>query len=366
MLFASIHFGRWFFTTIAVLLWPHANARYFASIRDLSKMEMGILLSGQKGVGAAEFCTIEGMEFLCFEAEALDEELQALLRRFSSGYAVFQLEGGLLRPLLGSNQLLLGQDLSSILKYKGKTNEMFTGLLVNVAVFSSAYRDRFREPLEVLDPMCGRGTALFEALRRGYRATGIEIDKTDVQQVEQFLKKYLEYNRYKFSLDHDSLTVPGAAPARRLRVRFASDAAALKEKPFSLDLVLGDTLQAKSYFKQARIHALVCDLPYGVKHESREGKDLVSLDTMMKKALVSWQKALLPGAGLALSFNSYTLSLAKARGMLEEAGYEVLRGGEYDGFSHWVEQAIQRDVVVARFPGNASKRTASAATGESW
>lgn len=60
--------------------------------------------------------------------------------------------------------------------------------------------------------MCGRGTALFEALRRGYRATGIEIDKTDVQQVEQFLKKYLEYNRYKFSLDHDSLTVPGAAP----------------------------------------------------------------------------------------------------------------------------------------------------------
>ena len=39
--------------TIAVLLWPHANARYFASIRDLSKMEMGILLSGQKGVGAA-------------------------------------------------------------------------------------------------------------------------------------------------------------------------------------------------------------------------------------------------------------------------------------------------------------------------
>ena len=104
--------------TIAVLLWPHANARYFASIRDLSKMEMGILLSGQKGVGAAEFCTIEGMEFLCFEAEALDEELQALLRRFSSGYAVFQLEGGLLRPLLGSNQLLLGQDLSSILKYK--------------------------------------------------------------------------------------------------------------------------------------------------------------------------------------------------------------------------------------------------------
>ena len=53
---------------------------------------------------------------------------------------------------------------------------------------------------------------------------------------------------------------------------------------------------------------------------------------------------------MALSFNAQNLRLERLRALMEEAGLEVLRGGAYDGFSHWVEQAITRDVAVCRKP----------------
>ena len=35
------------------------------------------------------------------------------------------------------------------------------------------------------------------------------------------------------------------------------------------------------------------------------------------------------------------------RRLLENAGFEVLRGGVYEELEHWVEQAVNRDVIVA-------------------
>ena len=37
--------------------------------------------------------------------------------------------------------------------------------------------------------------------------------------------------------------------------------------------------------------------------------------------------------------------------MLTKAGYEPLEGGVYDSFGHWVEQAITRDIVLAKYTG---------------
>ena len=70
-----------------------------------------------------------------------------------------------------------------------------------------------------------------------------------------------------------------------------------------------------------------------------------------RRAPQAGRKPLCPGAAVALSFNANTLPLTDAREMLATAGFEPLTGGPYDGLSHWVEQAITRDVAVARFPG---------------
>ena len=51
---------------------------------------------------------------------------------------------------------------------------------------------------------------------------------------------------------------------------------------------------------------------------------------------------------MAVSFNAQTLKREKVLNLMEEAGLEPKRGGAYEDFSHWVEQAVTRDVAVAR------------------
>ena len=53
---------------------------------------------------------------------------------------------------------------------------------------------------------------------------------------------------------------------------------------------------------------------------------------------------------IALSFNAQNLKLERLRARMAQAGLEVLQGGAYDGFAHWVEQAITRDIAICRKP----------------
>ena len=89
---------------------------------------------------------------------------------------------------------------------------------------------------------------------------------------------------------------------------------------------------------------IVCDLPYGVQHASVGGRP----DQLLKKALPGWKEALKKGGTIAVSFNAQTLKSETVRELMEAAGLEAKRGGAYDGFSHWVEQAVTRDIVVGK------------------
>jgi hypothetical protein len=48
-----------------------------------------------------------------------------------------------------------------------------------------------------------------------------------------------------------------------------------------------------------------------------------------------------------------------AGGVLAAAGLEVLDDAPYDAFRHRVDQAIQRDVLVARKPGRTGETAAT-------
>jgi hypothetical protein len=74
------------------------------------------------------------------------------------------------------------------------------------------------------------------------------------------------------------------------------------------------------------------------------------LETLVQRALPDWKAALKPGGAIALSFNAQNLKLERLRALMAAAGLEVLQGGPYDGFAHWVEQAITRDIAVCRKP----------------
>ena len=92
-------------------------------------------------------------------------------------------------------------DLLTILKYPGKTNELFTKLLLNVALASSALAGDCRRPttrrLVVLDPLCGRGTTLNQALMYGFDAYGMDIDARDFEAYSVFIKRWLKDKRLK-------------------------------------------------------------------------------------------------------------------------------------------------------------------------
>lgn len=291
----------------------------------------------------AEIAGLPALELNC--PKALDSRAIAALRRHSLLYGLFeQRADGALMPVAGREDAYLGEDLPGILKYKGKTNELFTQLLVNVALYSGDFWNQ-DVPLTLLDPMCGRGTTLYVGANRGWYCTGADVDKADLREAEQFFKRYLEYHRFKHTLERASLTVQGQKSAPSIQFTFSDTSENYKQKKTAaLRLVTADACGVRQIFGARSFHMIVCDLPYGVQHMSSGG----NLESLLAKVLPGWREALKPGGTVAVSFNAQTLKPDRVLNLMESAGLEPLSDGPYRQFSHWVEQAVTRDVAVAR------------------
>lgn len=329
-----------------LLLWPHANVRYRNETQKLAEAELAVML-GRIAPGT-EIAPAEclGIPALNLETEgALSEAALSAIRGHSLLYGLFECrEDGALTPAAGREAAYLGEDLPGILKYKGKTNELFTHLLVNVALYSGSFRDA-QEQIRLLDPMCGRATTLFVGANRGWNCTGVDLDRNDLKESEQFFKRYLEYHRYKYSAERSSLTAQGRKPAPSVRFAFADTPEHFKLKQTaSLQLVNADAASVRELFGARRFHMIVCDLPYGVQHASHGG----TLEQLLNRVLPGWREALLPGGTVAVSFNAQTLKADVVRDCMARAGFEPLADGPYQHFSHWVEQAVTRDIAVCR------------------
>ena len=336
-----------------MLLWPHANARYQSETVKLAQAELRLTLDAV--APGADIGVPEDALMPCLSIETPEPLTGAALmavRRHSLLYGLFEaLPEGAMRPVAARAEAYLGHDLPSILKYKGKTNEMFLQLLINAALYASDFSAAQGERLRFLDPMCGRGTSLFVAVNRGWDAVGTDLDKADLAEAEKFMKRYLEYHRFKHSLARESRTVRGRG-APTARFDFADTPEHFKARDTArLTLTALDAAQTAGAFGKNAFHLVACDLPYGVKHDAQPGPGMGGknwLESLLARALPAWREALKPGGAVALSFNAQTFPLEKLRGLMEEAGFEVMRGGAWDQFSHWVEQAITRDVAVCR------------------
>jgi hypothetical protein len=164
-----------------------------------------------------------GLDFLTFTAEPLTERALMVLSSHSHLRLLFEVRpDGALMPLTSSRQCAVGGELSSILKYKGKTSELFTRSLLSLAVLESEFSGEMFTRLTLFDPMCGRGTTLFEALNRGWNAVGSDIDASEVDQGYAFLKRYLEYGRFKHAMKDFSMTV-GNGQVRRRQIELTHD-----------------------------------------------------------------------------------------------------------------------------------------------
>ena len=329
-----------------ILLAPSGNRVYAGSADRLMAAELTILLG--PAAPAVEPVELAGVAYLQLDLDALDEAAARALALLSGRYAVFRREDGLLRPVRVEPVDLLGDDLVTIPKYPGKTNEQFTRLLLNVTLAS---RPAPRPgPVSVLDPLCGRGTTLSTALTLGLDAAGVEGDLKAVEAYAAFLRTYLRRHRLKHSVTMNPVRREGRSLGRRLDVELVPPVGgpALHATVFS-----GDTRQSAALFGRRRFDAVVTDAPYGVVHGSstdvRGGRDR-SAAGLLAAALPVWAGQLKSGGVLGLSWNTLGLTRERLAALAEQAGLVPVEREPYLHLAHRVDSSIARDVFVAVRP----------------
>jgi SAM-dependent methyltransferase len=343
----------------ALLILPSSNRVYADSSIALTRAE--VELFGRAGLGGrlgeVEPALIAGVPYVTFVVDGgLSGRDLALLGNVSTAYALFEAEGELLRPVELNRLDRFDDDLITIQKYQGKTNEQFTKLLINVTLLASDFGGQVLDrKLAVLDPLCGRGTTLNQALMYGWDAAGLDVDLKDFEAYAAFIQTWLKRKRIK----HQAQIVPVRRERRIVARRLTITLAAAKDDykagvTQKLDVVNADTRQAGEFFGLESFHLVVTDAPYGVRHGSHStaGGLARSPLELLVSAVPGWARLLRPGGALGLSWNTFVARRESAAEVLADAGLEVMDYGPYLHLAHRVDQAINRDILVARKVAN--------------
>lgn len=351
-------------TAYGLLVSPSHNRVYAQAAADLVKAELAVFSERALGgrVRDIEETAIGGVPYVTFSADALTEDDVRLLSNLSSLYALFQIEGELLRPVALQPLDLFGSDLLTIQKYSGKTNEYFTKLLLNVtAMATDSPMDLIIGRPRVFDPMCGRGTTLNQAMMYGLDAAGMDIDGKDFDAYAAFVKTWLKNNRVKHQAEVTNVRREKAVLGRRLHVTLGASKERYKSgETMEITVVNADSLDAGRFFRPASFDLIVTDAPYGVQHGSRpkgaqpgrKGGPRLSRSPveLLAAAVPGWARLLRPGGAVGISWNTFVGRREQLAEILASSGLDVLDSEAYGGFRHRVDQAISRDLIVAAKP----------------
>ncbi len=334
----------------AILLNPGHNRVYYRESQKLSLSEFGIAASFIESgcenaalelIAENYYCTFETPKKLCYEGLSVIYALSFIFALFE----VLQTAGHIsLIPVTMPKTGFIEDDITTILKYKGKTNELFTKLMVNIAALCSGAR----KGATLLDPMAGKGTTLFEGMTRGYNVCGIEQSKQSSHEGGVFVKRYLEQKRIK----HISKSRTINSNAKKAIGKAVSFEYALSKEDFKtgsisqFELIHGDAALADRYYKIKYFDMIVTDLPYGVQHFGKTGKTSRNPEQLLKACLPSWKKVLKNGGFAVMSFNTNVLKKQTVTDMLTQEGFEILY--PQIPFDHFVDTSIKRDLIIVK------------------
>lgn len=327
-------------------LLPHPNVHYQEALGKLGLAELRCLMRAA-GIDAEVIPEkLGGSAFLSFEAPVLTEKAIACLSRHSALLLLCRREGDLLAPLDRPDSAYFPRDLAEVLKYKGKTSPTFTTMMLNCALSASRFFAG-ETPVTVLDPLCGRGTTAFCALQMGMNAVGLDLDRRDLKEAGDYFTRYLQYHRLKYQTGRSSRTVGGVSVPEEAYTVADTREHYQSGDTRTLRFLAGDASLAGPLLQKHPAELIVADLPYGIQHAPQDGRKPEPFEGMLRRVLPSWLGALRPGGAMALSFNTLTLPKSSVLRSVREAGFTPLTDSPYDDFSHFVEQAVHRDLVIS-------------------
>ena len=333
--------------TLALKITPQRSTQYANMTEKLAEPELlasplGAVITHIKPVTLAGqayllvFLDEEGLSSRCMETEHVLPRLGATSEAYEFFERIGDVQGPFLRPLETTFTPFLPLEIAEIRRYKGKTNEVFTKVLLNIAVFAGA----FAQPntrLRILDPLAGGGTTLFLALADGYDAFGIDHQKQDVETTVVFLRQYL----HSIHMPFKELDERGRRSGRRYQFEIGH-----KGQTRRFVLAHGDTCDAELHMQEVpggpHMHAIVGDLPYGIQHFGE-------IAGLLSNALPVWENILLSGGTLALSWNATRIERAAMLDLVEKYTHLRIRNDPpYTRFEHTVDRVIKkRDILVA-------------------
>lgn len=342
-----------------ILQHPGHNRVYYNVAGELALAELTIACQ-RLDVACEEIMVeeIAQVRYLSFTTkEAITDHDLAILSRLSFVFAIFRMEqrGGqtCLIPISKVDYEYVDSKISSLMKYAGKTNELFTKMMINVGLLSSDFD--YNHKIQLLDPVAGRGTTLFEGAIYGFDVTGIEIEPKSVHEATIFFKKYLEAERFKHTSGQRQVSGQKKSEAIYMQeFEYACTKEAFKSDQLrkKLGIVNGNSQDAASYFKKNNFHLIVGDLPYGIAHGNKGAAKSTSItrnpSELLSLCLPQWYQVLKKGGVVVVAWNSFVVSRQKLSEIFTENGFEVFTEAPYDGFEHLVDRSIKRDIVVAR------------------
>ncbi len=327
-------------TTLVAQIAPQRSTQYTELVTQLAPYELALSPIGSHILNDISTVALGSHDYLKFE---LDTELtDTLLQAFNDlamtdAYFLYyehigSIDGPFLKPVDVPVRQFLPKSLVATRRYRGKTNELLTQMMCNVARHASDFRSTLWHKLTLLDPLSGGGTTLFVGLMLGADVAGVEKDKKVVEGTVGFLKQYLKEAQLPADFRVDRLKNIG----KRWFISLNKSARCV--------IAHGDTTQVEHFVNGLKgPQLIVTDLPYGIQHHAEWKSLLVS-------AIPAWSDVLAEGGALVFSWNATKFPRNDMIQLVHDVSdFTVLNDPPYNQLAHRVDRVIkQRDIVVAR------------------
>jgi len=314
---------------LKLLVDPLATGAYFDDTPE-------VVIAELKACFPAVSVAVQRHATVTFLQVDLEPSSAAELVRMSGIQAVFEGEGESIRLLDVDPGYVLPPALVYGAKYRGKTHELVTLLALNLARWTSTAEG----PVEVLDPMAGRGTTLLWAARHGWSAVGVEQDPKALADLKRHVKRQTLLHRIKHR-EHQGSVGPKRKDGRGrfLEYRFGDP---------GMRLVIGDSARLTELLGPRTWPLIVADLPYGVQHTGRDGTR--NPLGVIGGCAEGWARALAPGGAMVLIFNRLQPRRDALAALFVDQGLEVRE----IGVAHRMSESIWRDLLVLERPSGAA------------